>query len=81
LRLSLKGARLSQAETLLTTAESGLQPRKTPEDEKLQRMYQDMLKKENIETVNPKDIGEENEKDQQEEQQIPVVPEEIVLPQ
>lgn len=81
LRLSLKGARLSQAETLLPTAESGLQPGKTPEDEKLKQMYQDMLKKENIETVNPRDIGEETAEGQRGEQQVPVVPEEIVLPQ
>ncbi len=89
LRLSLKGARLSQVEMLLPTAGSGLQPVKTPEDEKLQQMYQDMLKKENIKTVNPKDIAGETEKEQQkeqqeeqqEEQQVPVVPEEIVLPQ
>jgi len=92
-KMSLQSARLVQSEVRLSTAAANPVPGKVPEDEKLQKMYQELLKKEKIETVpSPEGYPKQEKQDGQtnsqggqidsseQEQKTPDVPEEIIVP-
>jgi len=86
-KMSLQSARLVQSEARLSTAAANPVPGKVSEDEKLQKMYQDLLKKEKIETVpGPEGQKETGSKVQEQEtkdavkESVPEVPDEIVVP-
>ena len=50
-RLALKGSRLVQSEVMLQTSSAEVLPGEVPEDQRLQEMYQELLIKENIKTL------------------------------
>jgi hypothetical protein len=65
-KMSLKGARLVQAEAMLGTASTGSPSGETPVDARLQEMYQEIVEKESLEAA---DLPEPE-----------LVPEEIIVP-
>jgi hypothetical protein len=77
-KMSLKSAGLVQSEVSLATASANVSAGKAPEDQKLRELYQELLKKEKIETVPYPDAGVQSNADFIEPVQD--VPEEIIIP-
>jgi len=60
-RLALKGSRLVQSEVMLQTSSAEVLPGEVPEDQRLQEMYQELLIKENIKTLEETESYDDSE--------------------